>query len=84
MSLHYTASAVTAFHLNRLSDHIGRKPVLLTSVAGAAISVILFGLSHSFGAILFRCLPQAIHPFPELRDVLTVFLFVTVAVFMAH
>ena len=84
MSMHYTASAVTAFHWNRLSDHIGRKPILLTSVAGAAICMVLFGFSRSFWAILFRYLPQATYPSPELCDVLTVFLFVTVAVFMAH
>ena len=55
MSLHFTASAVTAFLWSHLSDHIGRKPVLLMSVAGTAISMVLFGFSRSFLAILFRC-----------------------------
>ena len=40
---------------NRLSDHIGRKPVLLCCLAGTTASVVLFGFSRSFGAILFRC-----------------------------
>ena len=57
MSLHFIATAVTAFHWSCLSDHIGRKPILLIYVAGTASSVILFGISRSFWAILFRCLP---------------------------
>jgi len=81
MSLHFAAGAVTAFHWSLLSDHIGRKPVLLTTLAGTAISVILFGFSRSFWAILFRCL---LMDTPQLRYFLTVFLFVTVAVFMAQ
>ena len=56
MSLHFAASAVTAFYWGRLSDHIGRKPVLLTCLAGTAVSMILFGLSRLFWAILSRCL----------------------------
>jgi len=56
MSLHFAASTVTAFPWSHLSDHIGRKPVLLTSLAGTAISMILLGFSRSFWAILFRCL----------------------------
>ena len=56
MSLHFAATAVTAFYWSRLSDHIGRKPILLTCLAGTAISVILFGFSRSFWAIVFRYL----------------------------
>ena len=37
---------------NRLSDHIGRKPVLLICLIGVIISVIGFGLSRSFWAIV--------------------------------
>jgi len=71
MSLHFTASAVTAFYWSRLSDYIGRKPVLLTCLAGTAISVILFGFSRSFWAILFRCLltdPPPPHPALRFAD----------------
>ncbi|KAI0290669.1 MFS general substrate transporter [Russula brevipes] len=61
ISLHFAAEAVTALHWNRLSDHIGRKPVLLSCLAGTTISIILFGLSRSFWAIvLSRCLHGAL------------------------
>jgi MFS family permease len=81
MSLHFAAGAVTAFHWSLLSDHIGRKAVLLTTIAGTAISVILFGFARSFWAILFRCLlKESSQP----RDLLTVALFVAAAVCMAH
>jgi hypothetical protein len=56
MSLHFTAEAVTALRWNRLSDHIGRNPVVLLCLEGAVVSIVLFGLFHSFGAIIFRCL----------------------------
>jgi MFS family permease len=42
------------FHWNRLSDHIGRKPVLLACIGGTAVSMVLFGLSRSFWAIVLR------------------------------
>ncbi|KAI9455177.1 MFS general substrate transporter [Lactarius psammicola] len=53
VSAHFATEAVTVFHWNRLSDHIGRKPVLLLSLIGVIISVIVFGLSHSFWALVF-------------------------------
>jgi len=60
VSLHYVAEAITVFHWNRLSDHIGRKPVLLACLGGVIVSMVLFGLSRSFGAIVFsRCLHGA-------------------------
>lgn len=41
----------------RLADRIGRKPVLLASLAGLSIAPVLFGLSSSlWEMILFRCL----------------------------
>ena len=54
MSLHYASEASTAFLWNRLSDHIGRKPVLLCCLAGVTIAILLFGLSHSFLALVLR------------------------------
>ncbi|KAI9453990.1 MFS general substrate transporter [Lactarius psammicola] len=48
VSLHQAAQVITTFHWNRLSDHVGRKPVLLSCLAGTIISTIIFGLSRSF------------------------------------
>lgn len=36
----------------RLSDRIGRRPVLLIGLAGSALSYLLFGLAGSFGLLL--------------------------------
>ncbi|KAH9054507.1 MFS general substrate transporter [Lactarius vividus] len=51
LSLHYAAVAITSFQWSRLSDHVGRKPVLLSCLAGTAFSILLFGLSRSFLAL---------------------------------
>ncbi|KAH9005448.1 MFS general substrate transporter [Lactarius hatsudake] len=65
LSLHYAAVAATSFQWNRLSDHVGRKPVLLTCLVGISLSMLLFGLSRSFLALaLSWCLQGAVggHP----------------------
>ena len=72
-SLHFAAEAATALHWNRLSDHIGRKPILLSCLAGTIVSILLFGLSRSFWTILFRYITA--HPPLWLRDTLTFGLF---------
>ncbi|KAI9452894.1 MFS general substrate transporter [Lactarius psammicola] len=57
MSLYFAAQAVTVLQWSRLSDHVGRKPVLLCGLLGTVVSSILFGLSRSFPALVFsRCL----------------------------
>jgi len=60
MSLHYVSEAVSSFPWNRLSDHVGRKPVILSCLLGTTLAILLFGLSHSFWALVFsRCLHGA-------------------------
>jgi len=57
VSIYFAAEAVTILQWSRLSDSIGRKPVLLCGLAGTIISIILFGLSRSFlTLVLSRCL----------------------------
>ncbi|KAH9169256.1 major facilitator superfamily domain-containing protein [Lactarius sanguifluus] len=59
-SLRYAADAATSLQWNRLSGHVGRKAILLSSLVGATVSVLLFGLSCSFWALAFsRCLQGA-------------------------
>ncbi|KAI9443946.1 MFS general substrate transporter [Lactarius indigo] len=57
VSLFFAAEAVTVLQWSRLSDKVGRKPILLFGLLGTIISSILFGLSRSFSALVFsRCL----------------------------
>ena len=40
---------------SRLSDHIGRKPVLLIGLSGMMLPMLSFGLSRSFSGLIVRC-----------------------------
>ncbi|OAX35122.1 MFS multidrug-resistance DHA1 sub-family [Rhizopogon vinicolor AM-OR11-026] len=51
-SVFYVAQALTTLHWNRLSDHVGRKPVILTGLFGISMSMFLFGLSETFGGLV--------------------------------
>lgn len=56
-SLFYLAQAPTVLGWSRLSDHIGRKPVLLIGLTGACISMICFGFSTTFWSLVMsRCM----------------------------
>lgn len=79
MSLHYATEAVTVFFWNRLSDHVGRKPVLLCCLAGTTVSIISFGLSRSFWMIVFR---YVLHPDFDVRFTHSVLL--SAAVYMVR
>ncbi|KAN0130269.1 major facilitator superfamily transporter [Lactarius tabidus] len=57
LSLYFAAQSVTILQWSRLSDKIGRKPVLLCGLLGSIASNLLFGISRSFSALVFsRCL----------------------------
>ncbi|KAG1818712.1 MFS multidrug-resistance DHA1 sub-family [Suillus subaureus] len=54
-SSYYTAQALTILHWSQLSDHIGRKPVILTALFAISISMFSFGLSKTFvGLVISR------------------------------
>ncbi|KAG2342106.1 MFS general substrate transporter [Suillus weaverae] len=56
-SLFFVAQALTVLRWSRLSDRIGRKPVLVIGLSGACISILCFGLSTSFwGLVISRCM----------------------------
>ncbi|KAF8150914.1 major facilitator superfamily transporter [Crassisporium funariophilum] len=56
-SLFFATEALTVFQWSRVSDRIGRKPVLLIGLVGTFLSMQLFGLSRTFGALVIsRCL----------------------------
>ncbi|KAF8875931.1 major facilitator superfamily transporter [Infundibulicybe gibba] len=56
-SLFYLTEAVMVMQWSRISDHIGRKPVILTGLVGTLVSILLFGLSRTFWTLVVsRCL----------------------------
>ncbi|KAG2106147.1 major facilitator superfamily domain-containing protein [Suillus discolor] len=64
---HYTGilvsmSSSSIFHWSQLSDHIGRKPVVLTALLAIVISMFSFGLSKTFlGLLVSRIVYGAFH-----------------------
>ncbi|KAG2363254.1 MFS general substrate transporter [Suillus spraguei] len=56
-SLFFVAQTLTVLRWSRLSDRIGRKPVLLVGLSGTCISMLCFGLSTTFwGLVISRCM----------------------------
>ncbi|KAG0698313.1 major facilitator superfamily domain-containing protein [Suillus ampliporus] len=56
-SSYYAAHALTIFHWSQLSDHIGRKPVILTALFAISVSMFSFGLSKTFlGLVISRAI----------------------------
>ncbi|KAG2123786.1 major facilitator superfamily domain-containing protein [Suillus bovinus] len=54
-SSYYAAHALTVFNLSQLSDHIGRKPVMLIALSALSVSMFSFGLSKTFlGLVVSR------------------------------
>ena len=46
--------ALTVLQWSRASDYIGRKPVLLIGLIGITLSMLSFGLSRTFWALVIR------------------------------
>ncbi|CDO75960.1 hypothetical protein BN946_scf184888.g10 [Trametes cinnabarina] len=56
-SIFFAMEALFVFQWSRLSDRIGRKPVLLVGVGGLCVSMLCFGLSKTFwGLVVSRSL----------------------------
>ncbi|KAG1822959.1 major facilitator superfamily domain-containing protein [Suillus subaureus] len=56
-SLFFVGQALTVLRWARLSDRIGRKPVLVIGLSGICISMLCFGLSTTFwGLVISRCM----------------------------
>ncbi|KDQ59071.1 hypothetical protein JAAARDRAFT_128086 [Jaapia argillacea MUCL 33604] len=61
-SLFFATQALAVLHWSRISDRVGRKPVILTGLFGLSLSMYLFGLSQTFwGLVLSRCLAGALN-----------------------
>ena len=58
----FATQALTVMHWSRISDRIGRKPVILVGLFGLSLSMYSFGLSRSFPALVIsRCLNGALN-----------------------
>ncbi|KAG1748656.1 major facilitator superfamily domain-containing protein [Suillus lakei] len=56
-SLFFVGQALTVLRWTRLSDRIGRKPVLVIGLLGTCISMLCFGLSTTFWSLVIsRCM----------------------------
>ncbi|KAI9573798.1 major facilitator superfamily domain-containing protein [Boletus coccyginus] len=61
-SLFFLTEACAVFHWSRMSDQIGRKPVILMGLFGLSASMWCFGLSRTFWSlVLSRCLTGALN-----------------------
>ncbi|KAI0671564.1 MFS general substrate transporter [Trametes maxima] len=61
-SIFFATQALTVLHWSRISDHIGRKPVIMTGLMGLSLSMYCFGLSRTFwGAVISRSLNGALN-----------------------
>ncbi|KAJ7163911.1 member of major facilitator superfamily multidrug-resistance, DHA1 sub-family [Mycena crocata] len=61
-SLFFFTQALTVLHWSRLSDRVGRKPVILCGLLGLSMSMYCFGLSRTFwGLVLSRSLNGALN-----------------------
>ncbi|KAG2051001.1 MFS general substrate transporter [Suillus hirtellus] len=56
-SLFFISESLTVLKWSRLSDRIGRKPVLMIGLFGVGLSMLCFGLSNSFWTLVVsRCI----------------------------
>lgn len=61
-SLFFFTQFLTILHYSRLSDRVGRKPVLLLGTFALSVSMLCFGLSRTFlTLILSRCITGALN-----------------------
>ncbi|EIN04032.1 member of major facilitator multidrug-resistance DHA1 sub-family [Punctularia strigosozonata HHB-11173 SS5] len=52
-SIFFATQAMTVMHWSRVSDYLGRKPVILTGLFGLSLSMYCFGLSKTFWGLVF-------------------------------
>lgn len=61
-SIFFATQALTVLHWSRMSDYLGRKPIIMTGLMGLSISMFSFGLSTTYwGAVLSRSLNGALN-----------------------
>lgn len=53
-SLFFATETLTVLQWSRISDYTGRKPIILVGLFGTIISMLSFGLSRTFWALVVR------------------------------
>ncbi|EPQ61255.1 MFS multidrug-resistance DHA1 sub-family [Gloeophyllum trabeum ATCC 11539] len=62
MSAFYVTETLFVFFWGRLSDRLGRRPVVLTGILGSGVTMVMFGLMRTFvGLLLSRGLSGAVN-----------------------
>jgi MFS family permease len=68
-SIFFATEALTILHWSRMSDLVGRKPIILTGLFGLSLSMYGFGMSRTYWAAVVRfvsrqlnldCAPNAV------------------------
>lgn len=52
--------ALTVLQWSRLSDQVGRKPIMILGLFGSSVSILSFGLSRTFLWLVIRYLTAVI------------------------
>ena len=61
-SLFFVTQALTTWQWSRLSDFIGRRPVILLGLLGLSVSNFAFGLSRTLGTLIIRSVKLTTYP----------------------
>lgn len=59
-SAFFAAQAATILHWSRLSDYIGRKPVLMSGLFGISMTMYSFGLQRTYWGLVIRFVPHSL------------------------
>ena len=57
-ALFFLTEAMSTLQWSRASDIVGRKPILLIGLFGTTLSILFFGLSKTFTALVIRYIPR--------------------------
>ena len=61
-SLFFVTQALTTWQWSRLSDFIGRRPVILLGLLGLSVSNFAFGLSRTLVTLIIRSVKSTTYP----------------------
>jgi MFS family permease len=72
-SIFFATQALTVMYWSRISDYLGRKPIILIGLAGLSLSMFCFGLSKTFWSLVIsRSINGALNGKPEFLSLIDV------------